>query len=114
MGYQTPAAVVSQLRKEIEVNSDKELTPLWGPRPVTPIVENSSMPLLASIREASNASTDSNKTWGRFRLPPDYVPAQAMLTCYYSVNDQFVMGNKNLLETASFGNINSNNSTPVK
>ncbi|KAI2509120.1 proline iminopeptidase [Fragilaria crotonensis] len=28
----------------------------------------------------------------------DYVPAQAMLTCFYSVNDRYVMNNVNLLD----------------
>merc|ERR1739847_219782 len=80
------------------MGSNQELRPMWAPRSVTPVEEDSSMPLLASIREAS--TTDGNNT-GRFRLPSDYVPAQAMLTCYYSVNDRFVMGNSKLLEDSS-------------
>ena len=114
--HQSPEAVISQLRRDIESGSDKELRPIWGPRPVTPVEEDSSMPLLASIREASNASTDGNNT-GRFRLPPDYVPAQAMLTCYYSVNERFVMGNSKLLEGSSSYVDDRNRSdfqTPIK
>jgi len=97
--------MASQLRKDVENHAQSELAMVTEPRPVRPIGE--SIPLLKSMTEASQ-KTNGNKT--RFQLPPDYVPAQAMLTCYYSVNDRFVMGNNNLLETGS----DNNNSTPVK
>ena len=114
----TPEIMVSQLRMDIEPNSDSDIdsdkelplppVSISTPRPVNPIGE--SIPLMALIREASKESNNNNKTSaGRFRLPPDYVPAQAMLTCYYSVNDRFVMGNNNLLETSSVVNTNNNN-----
>ena len=117
----TPEIMVSQLRMDIEPNSNSNsnsdididgelpLQPISisAPRPVNPVGE--SMPLMASIREASKESNNNNNT-GRFRLPPDYVPAQAMLTCYYSVNDRFVMGNNNLLESSVVNNNDNNNS----
>ena len=84
----SPDLVAQELRKEISNHNAEER--VNGPRPVRPLKE--SMPLFDSIKEAAK----NNKTGG-FRLPVDYVPAQAMLTCYYSVNDLFVMGNQNLL-----------------
>ena len=106
-----PQIVASQLRKNIEAGLIEELLPS-SPRPVTPVGQT--IPLVTSIREASNQATDSsNSSASRFRLPPNYVPAQAMLTCYYSVNDLFVMGNRNLLETSSGASFD-NDATPVK
>ena len=107
---QSPEIVALQLRKDIGANNQSfELPLVSGPRPVRPLKE--SMPLLDSIREV--AKTNSNKTGG-FRLPTDYIPAQAMLTCYYSVNDLFVMGNKNLLETPFSDTMNVQGTSPIK
>ena len=100
----SPEMTALELRKGIAANDQGMEVPMVSePRPLSPLKE--SMPLFDAIEKA--AKTDSNKTGG-FRLPPDYVPAQAMLTCFYSVNDLFVMGNENLLDVATrndYGNV---------
>ena len=53
-------------------------------RPIQPIPNSNEMS--SSTRPKSGSSPFQN-----------YIPAQAILTCFYSVNDQFVMNHTNLL-----------------
>ncbi len=97
----SPEMVAQELRKDIVQQPSEDFAN--GPRPVRPL--DDSMPLFDSIRGAAANNNNTNNKTGGFRLPPDYVPAQAMLTCYYSVNDLYVMGNKNLLLEATNKNV---------
>ena len=122
----SPETVAFQLRQNIntkkknegEESAKKGPPPTTSPRPVRPIDET--MPLFLSAYGDSNSnnneSNNSNKTAGRFRLPPNYVPAQAMLTCFYSVNDRYAMGNNDLIQNAACSNSsnNSNNISPIR
>jgi proline iminopeptidase len=88
----SPETIVSQIRQGIEVTTTTTTTTTaksisGRPRSVRPI---KSIP--PSLVQASN---DNTTTGSRFRVPQDYIPAQAMLTCYYSVNDIYVMGGPN-------------------
>ena len=97
----SPETIVSQIRQGIVDTTTTTTTPntestSGRPRPVRPI---KSIPPVQASNDTSS---------GRFRVPQDYIPAQAMLTCYYSVNDIFVMGGpncKNLLSKESCSNL---------
>eukprot|EP00532_Pseudo-nitzschia_australis_P010865 CAMPEP_0168244796 /NCGR_PEP_ID=MMETSP0140_2-20121125/24821_1 /TAXON_ID=44445 /ORGANISM="Pseudo-nitzschia australis, Strain 10249 10 AB" /LENGTH=495 /DNA_ID=CAMNT_0008180341 /DNA_START=538 /DNA_END=2026 /DNA_ORIENTATION=+ len=113
--------VAFQLRQNINTKntngeeSTKKGPPPTGPRPVRPIDETMPLFLAAYGDNNNNEKNNSNKTAGRFRLPPDYVPAQAMLTCFYSVNDRYAMGNIDLIRNAACSSSNSsNNNLPIK
>ena len=119
----SPDYAATQLRRNIRLsltnnesnnsctNNNDENQGRLVPRQVRPIDAN--MPLLVKLKKNrdnknSNSSINASSRW----FPPDnYIPAQAMLTCYYSVNDRYVMGNYNLLENASIVGANESHTS---
>jgi len=110
----SPETIVSQLRQGIvedrkglskSHNNNKGPTRTSGPRQ-TRLIDSIVSPSLVVRTNNENSKNDNNTNI--FRLPSDYIPAQAMLTCYYSVNDVFVMGNRyqNLLSKESCSQFN--------
>lgn len=108
----SPQVTLSQLRQGIQdmknvSTCDKceedYIREKSGPRSVRPI---QSIDTSTSNDDASH-SNDTNAT---FRVPPDFIPAQVMLTCFYSVNDVFVIGDryKNLLSKESCSRLDEN------
>ena len=77
--------VVQSLRRFSSSPSSQDFAESGTPIPVQPLAVFSKMTIPAS---KTNNINSGNKTFD----PTTYIPSQAMLTCYYSLNDDFCIG----------------------
>jgi proline iminopeptidase len=90
---ESPAQVVSRLLQFKDDESLGSPQKEWlRPRPVRKV--EPLVPLTVT-RDTVNTTTANTSRGG---IPPHYIPAMAMLTCYYSVNDRYVLGGEFLLD----------------
>jgi len=97
----SPIAFKDSLKRNLSAEVCISLE-IESPRIVQP-VDFEYPPQLDDINSALKARKEGGTPPNGF--PSDYIPAQAMLTCFYSVNDRFSMNNLNLLDSQRMARI---------
>lgn len=99
-----PSKYKEGLRKQMLPSVSIPLSEQYGMRPIQPVTIEPPVETTpngtssASVTTVRNNATSAENATNIPKQWANYVPAQAMLTCFYSVNDRYAMNNLNLID----------------